>query len=601
MNKIMASLRRCSAVVLLSVCGAVSAQENLNQEITVAHHEEVRPTDAVKLNITPSVTMPALQNKSLGYGTRQIKIGVPSSIAALAPAAYADTIYRSPYRGYAALGYFPAFNLGASAGYKFIDNDRVRLNGWMQYDGRSYRADMPFAGEGSPFTSVRMRKNIATLGATLHSAVGRESFVDVALDYTFASYNTPSYKVEKETSALIPAMENQNVHRLNIQSLWTMTHGIWDTGIGLKYGHFAYGNHIAGPQAMNPEIPLPDIFNMASAFDPVRENRFAVRAFASAKVLGAQSAGLEMSFSHLANTTCSELRELPYDPVGIYETRGSWGHGLLSLRPYYRTTWKHIVLDLGLNLDFTFNAGKVFHISPAAQASWKPSNFVTLYVKANGGERQNTLATLFDVSPYAMPNLAYRDSHVVLDGEVGVTVGLFKGFYSQLSAGYAVANDWLMPLNLDYYQSVFEKVNMKGYKFHLGLGYRYRSLFEIGGNVEFSPQKADRGYYLWRDRARFVADARLRVTPVEPLDVTVGWEFRGSRKAMTRTMGAFSAEQNMISLGNVNNLSLGATYRLTPRWTLWGSVENLLNHHYALVSMLPSQGVAGLVGASYKF
>lgn len=598
----MTYLRRYAAfAMLLTACGAVSAQENLNQEITVAHHEEVRPTDAVRLNITPSVSMPAMKSQSLTYGSRQIRVDVPSSIASLAPAAYADTIYRSPYRGYAGLGYFPAFNLGASAGYKFIDNDRVRLNGWMQYDGRSYRADMPFAGNGAPFSSVRMRKNVATVGAALHSAVGRESFVDVALDYTFAAYNTPSYKTEEETSVLVPAMKNQNVHRLNLQSLWTMTHGKWDTGIGLKYGHFAYGNHIIGPQSMNPQQPLPDIFDLASAFDPVRENRLSVNAFASAKVLGAEAAGLDVNFSYVGNTHYSELRALPYDPVGIYEPQGSWGHSLLSLRPFYRTSWKHIVLDLGLNLDLTFNAGKAFHISPSAQASWKPSNFVTLYVKANGGERQNTLATLFDVSPYAMPNLAYRDSHVVLDGEVGVTVGLFKGFYSQISAGYAVANDWLMPLSLDFYQSVFEKVNMKGYKFHLGLGYRYRSLFEVQGNVELAPQKENRGYYLWRDRARVVADAHLRVTPIEPLDVTLGWEFRGSRKAMVRTLGTLSMEQNMMSLGSVNNLSLGANYRLTPRWTLWCSVENILNHHYALVSLLPSQGVAGLIGASYKF
>lgn len=107
----MTYLRRYAALaMLLTACGAVSAQENLNQEITVVHHEEVRPTDAVRLNVIPSVSMPAMKSQALTYGSRQVRVDVPSSIASLAPAAYADTIYRSPYRGYAGLGYLPAFN-----------------------------------------------------------------------------------------------------------------------------------------------------------------------------------------------------------------------------------------------------------------------------------------------------------------------------------------------------------------------------------------------------------------------------------------------------------------------------------------------------------
>ena len=87
-----------AALALSSVIPAM-AQEELNQEITVKHHEEVKPTDAVKLNVSPEVSLPALPSQRLSYGMRQIKVGVPTSISSLAPAAYADTIYRSPFRG----------------------------------------------------------------------------------------------------------------------------------------------------------------------------------------------------------------------------------------------------------------------------------------------------------------------------------------------------------------------------------------------------------------------------------------------------------------------------------------------------------------------
>ena len=580
-----------AALALSSVIPAM-AQEELNQEITVKHHEEVKPTDAVKLNVSPEVSLPALPSQRLSYGMRQIKVGVPTSISSLAPAAYADTIYRSPFRGYASAGYLPAFNLGASAGYKFIDNDRVRLNGWMQYNGSSYRADNTWLdSEGSS----RLRRNVATIGAALHSAVGRDSYLDLGLDYTFARFNTPGSvftELPDGTAEYRDGLRDQNVHRLNAQGLWTMTTGKWNTALGLSYGHFAYGNHIlAGVAGDYPEFADP--------LKPVRENKIAVSALASAAVWGAQSTGMELRFSYLTYGNHASYSYIPEAMTSTFLPQGSFSHGLLSLRPFYRTTWKRIDVDLGLNLDFTFNCGRAFHISPAAQATWKPSNFVTLYVKANGGERQNTLGSLFDVSYYGLPNMAYGNSHIVLDGEVGVTVGLFKGFYSQISAGYAVANDWLMPSMTTGDMLFFEKINMKGYKFHFGLGYRYRNLIDLSGSFEMAPQKINRGYYLWRDRARYVTALNLRVTPMEQLDINLGWEYRGGRKMGLREASA--PESTLHSMGLVNSLNLGAAYRINTRWTVWADVDNLLNHHYTLIGGLPSQGIGGLIGVTYKF
>lgn len=580
--------RKALVFAALAVGASAFAQENLNQEITVKHHEEVKPTDAVKLNVNPAVSLPALPTSRLSYGMRQVNVAVPSSIASLAPAAYADSIYRSPFRGYASAGYLPAFNLGASAGYKFIDNDRVRLNGWMQYNGVSYRADAPLPQ--SPFESVRLRRNTATVGAALHSAVGSASFLDLGVDYTFSRFNTPAVATEPDGSR-IDWLKNQNVHRLNLSGLWTMTTGIWNTGFGLGYGHFAYTNSL--PTGLFPDPAHSDppmAIEHPSEFRGARENRLSLRAFASAKVWGAQSAGMELKFSYLNYGDRTD-----YNPLtNIIHSIGTDSHALLSLRPFYRTDWKNIILDLGVNLDFTFNNGKAFHISPAAQATWKPSDFVAVYVKANGGERQNTLGSLFDVTCYNMHNMVYDNSHVVVDGEVGLTFGLFKGFYTQIAAGYAVANEWLMPVNVASSLTMFAPVDLKGYKLHFGLGYRYRSLAEISASIETAPGKFDRGYYLWRDRAKYVADAKLRVTPIEPLDVTLSWEYRAGRSLYTPA-------EVRLPMGIVNSLSLGGTYRLTRQWTVWANIENLFNHHYTLIGGLPSQGIGGLLGFTYKF
>ncbi len=583
-----------AALMLLAAGPGLSAQENLTQEITVRHHEEVKPTDAVKINASPVVTMPPLQASRLTYGMRQIRVGVPASISSLSPAAYGDTIYVSPYKGYASLGYLPMLNLGASAGYKFIDNDRVRLNGWLQYDGTSYRGDLPWQpADVADKESVRLRRNFVTLGSALHTAVGRQSFIDMGLDYTFARFNTPS----------CDGMDNQNVHRFNLQGLWTINTGKWNGGAGLSYGHFAYGNlinmdasYFTESADQTPVEDWPALVDKAKR--PVREDRITAHAFVAGKVLGAEAAGLSVNFSYLTYGRNSAVAVLPgtdwADGGMALRPLGSFSHGLLSFRPYYRTTWNHIDLDLGANLEVTVNNGRVFHISPSAQATWKPADLVAVYVKANGGERQNTLGSLFDVTYYSIPNVAYNNSHVPLNGEVGVTIGMFRGFYAELAAGYAIANDWLMPLMPDPQTTMFSPVDMKGYKLHIALGYRYRNLAEASISFERAPQKVDRGFFLWRDRAKNVAEANLRVSPISSLDINIGWTYRGGRMTGTGT-------GELMPLGNVNALSVGGIYRITPQWSAFANVENILNHRFTLIGGLPSQGVGGLAGVSYKF
>ena len=56
-----------------------------------------------------------------------------------------------------------------------------------------------------------------------------------------------------------------------------------------------------------------------------------------------------------------------------------------------------------------------------------------------------------------------------------------------------------------------------------------------------------------------------------------------------------------MPLGDVRNLSLGASYRLTPSVSVFVEGENLLNHRYSTVDYYESQGITGLAGASFKF
>ncbi len=583
-------IRHISHTILLSIllfAGSAKAQ-NTHQDITVRYEETPTLRAVEKLALTPAVSLPEVRLSTLPYSSRQVKVNLPASITKLEPASYADSIYTSPYKGYAAIGFMPKYNLGLSAGYKILNNDKTRLNAWLQYDGTAYKGtplqgDINSTDPHNPTLAdkVYVRRNTFTLGSALHQAVGTESFIDAAVDYTFARYNIPVFE----------SLANQNLHRFNTSILWSRSHNDLNFGFGAEYNHFGYTNNMGYSlidNTTNPYIRLK----------PIRENHLGITGYVSGKFAGASSTGIDIALSHLSyNQTSTPCHYLS----GTYG-KADINHTLLTLTPHYRFAIDQFKLDLGLQLDFTFNGGKAFHIAPRITASWLPSDFVKMYIKASGGEWQNTAGSLYDVTPYALPFTAFYNSHIPLEAEVGVSIGPWRGFYAQIAANYAIANDWLMPVRLGNMFSSFEYIDMKGYKLHGAIGYNYRNIVDLRASFELAPQKHNRGYYLWRDRAKSVVAVDLRISPINPLDINIGWEYRGTRKMfMNYTSDQGITTTGIDHLGSINNLSAGAIYRIDSQWSAFIKGENLFNRHCLLIGGLPAQGITGLAGVTYKF
>jgi len=562
--------------IILLACASTalhSAAQTLKKDITVLHDYEPEYFEVTRPGISPEITLPADTAKALAYSSRKVSVTPTAGIESLDAAPYADSLYTSPYRGYAALGFMPMFNLEASAGYKFLDTDRTRLNAWLQYDGNAYKGHTPLPGNGN--TTRYVRNNTATVGVSLHHATGRESYLDLGTDYTFARFNTPACRT----------IANQNVNRLNVSGLWSGSNYRWNYGIGAEYGHFGYAHSL-----------LPDTYSCR----PVRENKFAAHTFASLKFDGGSSAGLAIDYSLIANTASSY--------ADIYALRsfipaGSYTHSRLRFTPGYRFDTDKFHFDLAAKIDFTFNSGKFFHIAPKASVTWIPTGFLKIFAKADGGEWQNTAGSLFDVTPYGIPVMAYSNSHIPITATIGATIGSWRGLYLQLQATYAIANDWLMPHGIAD-GTIFHTIDFKGYMLGISAGYKFRNIASIDIDYSTAPQKYDRGYYLWRDRARHVLDVSLTLNPIKDLSITLGWHYR-SRRAQACTFSgsgtAAGAATILTSLGTIADLRAKALYRITPQWSIFLSGQNLANRHYILSGGMPAQGITGLAGVSYKF
>lgn len=567
------------AVLLSPGLGAV-AQTALEQEITVEHEVVPEKNNVARLGFLPEATLPKPTAKKLDYSTRNITLTVPGTITTLQPAAYADSLFGSPFRGYASLGAFPLYNAAANAGYKLVDNDHTRLAAFLQYTGKLYKGHVA----DSPNQYVRNHSGVADV--TLHQAVGRKSFIDAGLELELARFNLPGAELR---------LAAQNMRNIGLDMRFTSkTHGI-DYSVALRYSNFAFTNN-----TLNAFLPR-------EPFNPVHENTFAMALAGSKKLRNASTVGADVEFSSVSNSRTTRHAFSEVTGGDVFSHAGGFSHGLLRLQPYYRLNTGAFRLDLGARIDFTFNSGKAFHIAPRALAAWKPSGMFTVYAKAGGGEHQNTLRRLFGEVPFAQTFMAYGNSHVPLTCDFGLTVGKIRNAYLTAEVGYARANNWLMPTVLPLpgaALTVMNGVNMRGFSWRAEAGCSLNGAFSAKIAYRGAPQGYNKGYYLWLDRAKGELSATVAFKPLKPLDVCAVFKLRHGRAVMDfrkSTDPLLPDFYSKTALGNIKMLNLNANYTFTKKLSLFASLNNILNSRPFAIGLVEEQGINGLIGASYKF
>lgn len=579
----MIDIRYTAALVLTAMVATAASAQSLRKEITVEHEVVPEQTDVTMLRFAPRFVMPQLPRPQLDYSDRSVFATVRPSISILSPVAWGDSIATSQQNGYVALGLAPIYNLGVSAGYKFINNDRTRLNAWVQYNGTAYKGRCGDSGLNGQW----QRSNIVTAAASFHHALSADRFVDIGVDYTFGRYTTP---------ASADSTGRQQMHRFNFGGMYTGSTSTLSYGVGAGVGFFSY----SFSPGFETEATLPDGSVTTERMRPAHETKVSLQGGVSSKIGDSQRAGIAVEANMLSNsrhTHAEYFRNDEESADGWYEMyqTSRHTHGLITLTPYYKLELGRVDLRAGVKAQVTVNSGKAIHIAPDVNLTWRPLSLLALYGKAGGGEWQNTLTSLFDVSPYTLGSMAFKNSHVPVTVEGGVTFGPFKGMSVEVSWLYAAANDWLMPVALEDGLTIFTPAKMRGYRLRGAIGYRYGTKVELKVAYEMAPQGPSRGYYLWRDRARNVVSADLRFTPIRQLDVTAGWEYRQGRAEICPNSG------ESLSLGAISNFKVGGLYRITDRWSAFVRGENLLCRRYLLIGGVPSQGITGLLGATYEF
>lgn len=589
-NTLSNSIMNKKAIILalaLPVCAGVFAQ-GLHKEITVEQQIVPKKRDASRITVLPTVTLPPIQPVRLTFSDRVVTSRPASTITTLEPVAFGDKLYTSPYRGYVALGVFPLFNADLSAGYRLMDTDKTRLSLWGQYNGDVYRENIKAA---SGDTKLYWRDHTAAIGADLHQAVGSTSFLDAELNYTYGYHNMPA--------GLSTYSESTNKVNAGI-TFNSNAEGLMYAA-GLNYQHFGFGD---------PSLPSSYQNTQDTHFYlPVKQNLIGGRLSALLPTGESSHIGIDGD-ARILMTSEHNIPLYPYiDEYGYAESRTT---GLISVTPHYLYSTPTVTARLGAKVDFTLKDGKVLHISPDVTLAWTPSQVIGLELRAHGGSTLNSLAELYDVTPYINGSFFYSQSHIPYAFDGRVTLGPFLGASLEFFGGYAKADKWLMPVGADLNVGgqVFDPVDLSGWHLGAAIGYSYRKTATVRLSYETAPNDYDNAYYEWRDRAKHVVNADLSLRPLKPLLVTLNWEFRAGRRTYDFSYLNYdetgSPDLNLYnldarSLKAVSTVNIGVGYEYSDRLTVFARGENLLNRHYIHLGDRRSQGITALVGAALKF
>lgn len=551
--------RHIAFAAAIALAASATAQD-LNKEITI--ERQINPTlrSASRLSSTPSLLQPEIKIEPLKFSDILLTAETGASIDTLPAADPAPAIVKTPWRGYAAIGYFPAYNLGADLGYRVIDKDLTSLGIWAQFNGASYKSSFT----GDPDENERFSRNTVTAGADFTTIVRRAGRLDVSVDFTYDNLRDP-WSSENNPVRYGLTLLNTDIH-------WSARNATMAYYVTADYHNFAFHKS---------ELTLPSQhdFNIQGG----------TAYFFSETTQLAGSVGLD--FLNTANYI-TPTKE------GIIAGVDSKTLGLINFTPAFRYKNDLMKLNLGFRLQFMSHMEKSVNIAPDIHFYVTPESWLTAFATVTGGKQFNPLAKLWEWSPYINPTMAYGASNIPLDATIGVTVGPFSGFSATLKGGYAMANEWLMPdfdINgsLPLYPVALKPVDLRALHAELSMDYRLSELFAAHLSYAIAPGSQSHAYYLNRDRAKGVLKFSAESSPIDRLTVHAAFSLRHGR--------SFYDNETRFDIKADNSLDLGAIYRLTDNISVFADFENILNCKAPDAPFVSGQGIHGAFGATLKF
>jgi len=615
--------RRVYIPLTLACLSLPLAAQELDKEITIDRDIVPAQRAAARPVVFPSVKPPYVAPVNLRMESAGYPVAISPEIVPFGPASTPGSFAPTPWRGYVDLGYFPAADFGLSAGYTILDKEATRLNVWLQASNRNYEGAESGVNVNDPSDSERQVwegfkwKNFDISGGVgFLQHFGKHNTLRLSTDIAYSNWSIPDELVVND-QCLISGIDNYNSDNLN-NLRWhfngefagrannNLTYGL---GAGVGIFHNKKQSVDQTEHSYYTEtLPLPGDETSVTFHGDIRQD-----------INGKAAVGIRAEGTFLHYGSFYTPSNMQYDLSECLSVPSeSKTVGQVDFIPTVEYNGGSFYGKAGARLGLSVNSGSSFHIAPDIILGVNPQAYFGAWLKLGGGVQANSLESMFMVSRYADPRLTYELSNVAFTGQLGLRVGPFKGAALTLTADYAAANDWLMPMQLtaaNYVYNVFSPSTVRSWKIGARIDWQYRSLVTVALSYEGTlGDKEKQTWLYWRDRARHVIGATVSVSPIKPLSVDLGFAARLERRHCAETVlqviyinsqdyydYTAQAKSTSVNLGDQTNLWAGASYRFTPALTVFARFDNILNCRSNMIFNTPGQGFTGLFGLGYKF
>ena len=568
-------------VAALIACGSVAAQEQeLNKEITIDSQFVPVEQKASKSNQLPEVYHPqsSATAGTIGYSDWAVPAEVPSSVVTLSPYGYKTSRDFSLNRGYFDFGLGTCLNMMGSAGYRIVDLDRTKLGIWLQHNST-------WTGENKSDNSlfaIDQHWNDNVIGIDFSHRFDKGTLSTNA----FYHYDNFNY-FGRMQDRWYGTDSTQTVNEFRIDVGWE---GPFHEAEGLNYSfrvmynYFGFGNDAFNPIEGNSENHLRVQFGGE---------------FASSEY---SHIGLDLKYDYI-NYNIHHFNTL--------DETSSVGHenmGLFKIMPYYAYRSGRMSLKAGVHLDVSFNDGAVFRVAPHFEFRYDLLRGLQFYAEADGGKMANSLSRMFATNRYISPRTLPVNPYTPLDIQGGFKIGPFAGFNATIYGGWAKVKDAMHPAlyvnpsvseaTYNCSMSQFATFDVKGWRAGGEVAYVFPTMADAYVSLEYSPQDNDEGYIFGDDRAELVLNAGIKLRPIKKLTVGIAYQLRAHRSLMFADAAGVWYKQE---LQNVNNLKLGANYRLNEIVGFFVSLDNLLNKRWDTHYGMGTQPIGVIGGVSLLF
>ena len=447
------------------------------------------------------------------------------------------------HRGYAWLGYFPAYNLGVAAGYRFVDKERTRMGASVNFDGMSYNNRFSDSRVGDNAFKINLFADHWLKNGLKFGAYAYYSFDGLKNPGTFEGYDSQTIN-----NFYIRLSASRSTENLSYYA-------------NLDFRYFGLGKDIT-PVVAAPHEQLGRL---------------------KAGALAAVSDGIKVG------------ADVEGDILGSSDNMA-----LGAVTPKVVLSGEQYEFNVGLRLDLALSVpGNKFHIAPQISGVWHFMPQASLYGEFKGGNRLQTMYNLYCYSPFASGATFAYPTYSPVDGIVGVRLGAFSGFKFDVFGGWSKANRTMMPVaGIDgtYASMSFVPTDISGWHGGLGVAYSYSTLVDAALRFNIGPEgiASDDGRYF--DRAKYSFDFSVRYKPSGKLAFDLRYNLRGGRRYGIG--GLDSVEYNM---GAISDLGLGATWKAGERVGMFLRLDNILNKRSLLLPGLSCQGFHGLLGVDFRF